>query len=169
MSDPFFEFTGLRILLALRRIIHGVDSYSRKLFKEFRITGPQLLCLHLIARQGPLTSAQISRRLSISASTLNGILDRLENAGYLNRERNDPDRRKVLVSTTNLGSEIILKAPPPLQDKLAKSIRDLPELEQTAIALSLERIVTLMGLEEYEIQPIPALDAMVQDNKEDET
>lgn len=145
--DDFFDTYGYRIVLALRRITHAVDAYSRKLADEHDITGPQLLCLYTIANNTPATLSDISRRLSLSAGTVNGILDRLKSKGLITRKRPQQDRRKVLLSLTEKGRDVVQNAPKLLHRSLAEKIRELPELKQAAIALSLEEIVRLMDIE----------------------
>ncbi len=134
----------MRILMALRRIMHFVDAYSRKLSIDYHITGPQLICLHTIVYDGPMTLSSLGKRVSLSMSTVNGIIDRLELKNLVVRKRTDPDRRKVIVSATDEGVRLSREAPTPLQNKLVQSISDLPELEQVSIALSLERIADMM-------------------------
>lgn len=134
----------MRILMALRRIMHFVDAYSRKLSIDYHITGPQLICLHTIVNDGPMTLSALGKRVSLSMSTVNGIIDRLELKNLVVRKRTDPDRRKVIVSATDAGVCLSREAPLPLQNKLVQAISDLPELEQVSIALSLERIVDMM-------------------------
>ncbi|MBN2297797.1 MAG: MarR family transcriptional regulator [Deltaproteobacteria bacterium] len=134
----------LRILMALRRIMHFIDAYSRRLAVEQHITGPQLICLYAIVTDGPLTLSDLGKRVSLSMSTANGIVDRLENKHLILRERKDKDRRKVLLTATQAGIALASKAPLPLQDRLSLAIAELPELEQVSIALSLERIVKMM-------------------------
>ena len=60
------------------------------------------------------------------------------------RERGREDRRIVFVSATEAGMTLAKGTPSPLQQKLADSLNELPELEQATITLSLERIVDLM-------------------------
>ena len=138
------ENYDLRILMALRRIMHFIDTYSRRLAVEHHITGPQLICLYSIVTDGPLTLSSLGKRVSLSMSTVNGIVDRLENKSLVLRERKDKDRRKVLLTATKAGISLASSAPLPLQDRLSLTIADLPELEQVSIALSLERIVNMM-------------------------
>ena len=138
------ENYDLRILMALRRIMHFIDTYSRRLAVEHHITGPQLICLYSIVAEGPLTLSALGKRVSLSMSTVNGIVDRLENKTLVLRERKDKDRRKVLITATQAGISLASSAPPPLQDRLSLAIEELPELEQVSIALSLERIVEMM-------------------------
>ena len=143
--DDFFDTYGYRIVLALRQITHAMDAYSRKLVDNHNITSPQLLCLYYIANHSPATLSDISRHLSLSASTVNGIIDRLKIKKLIVRKRPVQDRRKVLLSLTPQGCEVVQNAPKLLHRSLAEKIRTLGELKQAAIALSLEEIVKLMG------------------------
>ncbi|HEX2140321.1 MAG TPA: MarR family transcriptional regulator [Woeseiaceae bacterium] len=146
----------LRILTALRRIIRSVELYSRHLSATNRITAPQLVCLLTIAARGAVTATTISREVHLSPSTVVGILDRLEEKGLVTRTRMRADRRLVQVSATPEGIALAQSAPSPLQKALAVALNRLPELEQATIALSLERIVALMEVEELDASPILA-------------
>lgn len=148
------DAADLRILLALRRIMRGVDLYSRKLRAQHSITGPQLVCLLAVAKEGPMTVSALGRSVHLSASTIVGILDRLEAKGFVHRERDKQDRRQVYVSATDAGRAAAKSSPSPLQDKLAEALRDLPEQDQKAISESLERIVDLMGVRDLDASPI---------------
>src|SRR3712207_1069124 len=56
-------------------------------------------CLDLVVRHGPLSPSELSRRTGVHPATMTGVLDRLERAGWVVRER-DPgayDRRAVTV------------------------------------------------------------------------
>jgi DNA-binding MarR family transcriptional regulator len=137
----------LRILQALRRIIRAVEIHSRKLEELYDVTSGQLLCLMALKERGPLTLSGIARNLFISSSTLVGIVDRLEKKGWVVRRRGTEDRRRVSISLTDPGRLLLDGAPSPLQDHLAEALKELPELEQVAIAMSLERVVELMETE----------------------
>lgn len=136
----------LQIFQSLRRITRAIDVHSRKLKSQFKITAPQLVCLLAVANEGPLTATTIARRVFLSASTVVGILDRLEQRGLVRRIRDQRDRRLVRVSATAEGNQLALTAPPPLQDGLARALGQLTEGEQATIADSLSRIGDLMEI-----------------------
>lgn len=138
----------LRILRAIRCIIRRVDLYSKQLSATLQITVPQLVCLLTVADYGPITATALSRDVQLSASTVVGILDRLEEKGWIERLRDRDDRRVVLVSATPEGKTMARQAPSPLQQRLADALAGLPDLEQATIALSLERVVALMDVQE---------------------
>jgi hypothetical protein len=62
-----------RILAALRRIVHAIDLHSRRLVSECEITAPQLVCLHMLAAEGELTSRALAAKVHVNPSTLVGI------------------------------------------------------------------------------------------------
>ncbi len=134
----------LRILRALRRITRAIALHSRQLSACSHITAPQLVCLRTVIEKGPLTATAISREVHVSASTVVGILDRLEDKGLIVRERGRADRRIVCISATEAGRKVVRDTPSPLQQKLAEALQALPELEQATITLSLERVVGLI-------------------------
>ncbi len=135
----------LRILRAMRQMIHYVDLYSKQLASVHRITAPQLVCLLTVVEKAPTTATAIGRDIQLSASTVVGILDRLEEKGLITRERDRIDRRLVYIRATVLGAALAQNAPSPLQATLATLLGTLPEEEQATIARSLERIAGLMA------------------------
>ncbi len=56
---------------------------------------------------GRATHAQLARRCWIAPGTLTGIIDTLEKAGYVRRERDAKDRRVVWLVATEAGEEQI--------------------------------------------------------------
>jgi DNA-binding MarR family transcriptional regulator len=151
MEDPGFDVVVLR---SLRRIIRAVDLYSSRLRSQHGITGTQLLCLVAVSGAGNATATELSREIQLSASTLVGVLDRLEAKNLIYRTRDAGDRRRVLISLTETGKSLVRNAPSPLQANLANGLKNLSKLEQEAIALSLEKVVGLMEAEELDAAPI---------------
>ncbi len=145
-QTDFFETYGLSVLQSLRRIIRAVDIHSKKLSQEHRITAPQMICLYSLQKNAPMTQSQLAKDVDLGMSTINGIVDRLASKGWIIRTRDEEDRRKVFLELTDSGKVKAYEAPALLQDKLSVALQALPELEQAAIALSLERIVELMGV-----------------------
>jgi DNA-binding MarR family transcriptional regulator len=152
-EPEFFESCGFRILSAIRRIIRAVDIHSRKLHCEFNITTPQMICIYELKRSDGITLSELSKAVNLGASTVNGIVDRLESKNLLKRHRSTKDRRKVLLHLTDKGRQITQKAPSLLQDRLADALQKLPKLEQVTIAMSLERVVALMEVQHLETSP----------------
>lgn len=54
-------------------------------------------CLDVLRRLGPVTAGTIGAHTGLTTGAVTGLMDRLEKAGYVRRERDPNDRRKVVV------------------------------------------------------------------------
>lgn len=55
----------------------------------------------ILARAGePLTAGALAERSGLTTGAITGIVDRLEQAGFVRRERSEEDRRKVYIAPT---------------------------------------------------------------------
>lgn len=87
-TDVKESLRDLRVQLAL--LNHRVGG--RVALKDV-----DLDCLDLVNRQGPLSPSAIAQQVGLHPATMTGILDRLERGGWVVRERDQADRRAVLV------------------------------------------------------------------------
>ncbi|MBA3946544.1 MAG: MarR family transcriptional regulator [Herpetosiphonaceae bacterium] len=56
-----------------------------------------LECLDFLLLNGPATAGQLADLTGLTTGAVTAVIDRLENAGYVRRERDKDDRRKVMV------------------------------------------------------------------------
>ncbi len=139
---------GLKILKDLRRITRAMDINSKRLSMEGNLTSPQIHSLGVIHKHGPLTIAEIATAVHLSASTMVGIIDRLEAKNLVIRERSRTDRRQVLVYITEEGQIISKKSPIPLQEKLVKSFSRLTGAERKNLSKALELLADTLDSNE---------------------
>lgn len=142
------------ILRSLRRITRAIDIHSRQLAQKHRLTGPQLVCLRQIERDGQTTPSALARQISLSQATVTGILDRLSNRGLVNRVRSDTDRRRVHVTLTEAGQQLAESAPSPLQQRFAQRLEALAPEGQARIAEVLQQIVAMMEADNLKASPL---------------
>ena len=57
-------------------------------------------CLDLLDWTGPITAGEIGTHLGLTSGAVTGLVDRLEAAGWVRRERDPRDRRRVIVHFT---------------------------------------------------------------------
>lgn len=136
--------TGLDILQNMRRVIRAVDKYSRKLHSGIGLTGPQLHCLATLCDIGPMSQKELSEIVHVGASTVTGVIDRLEANDLVERRRDPKDRRKAIVAPKEAGRRMRAEAPSLLQGRLARNLEQLPKDEQQEIASGLRKLVSLM-------------------------
>ena len=142
------------ILRSLRRITRAIDLHSRKLANRFGLTGPQLVCLRAVARQGTVTASALARDVSLSGATVFGFLDRLAARQLITRERSTKDRRQVVAELTEAGRALIEQAPSPLQERFVSRLGALPMAEQLRLRDTLRSIVEMMDGEELDAEPV---------------
>jgi DNA-binding MarR family transcriptional regulator len=82
---------------ALRDLRIQLAAVNHQVSSRIRIRDVDLDCLDTIDRSGPLSPSALARRTGLHPATLTGILDRLERAGLVARERTATDRRGVVV------------------------------------------------------------------------
>lgn len=62
------------------------------------INGTDMQAVGLLMSQGPATPGELAARTGLTAGgAITAVIDRLERAGYVTRERDAADRRKVIV------------------------------------------------------------------------
>lgn len=139
-----FAHSGYRFFQALKRVMRSWDKHSRGLQRRFQVTTPQMLCLYRLHQGDGLTQRELCRELNFGGSTLNGVMDRLEEKGYIRRERSLLDRREVAVRITEVGRGLAEQAPLLLQEQLLRRLGDMPESAQRLMIESLEGVAELL-------------------------
>jgi DNA-binding MarR family transcriptional regulator len=95
--------TWLRLLSCETRI----EQHLRKQFRmHCPVTLPQFDVLSELERAGtPLTMSQLSIELMVSNGNITGVVDRLEKAGFVKRNRPPHDRRIQFIELTTTGTK----------------------------------------------------------------
>jgi DNA-binding MarR family transcriptional regulator len=134
------------VFISLRKIDRSIDLHSKKLKKQFGLTGPQLMVLKAIANNSNMQISAIAKDISLSQATVTSILDRLELQGYAKRQRNLLDKRKVNIVLTDKSKEILKNDVNLLQEDFYTNFNKLEKWEQMMILTSLERLETLLNV-----------------------
>ena len=141
------------ILIALRRITRAIDLQSKRPVKATGLTAPQLVVIDTLRKGGEMSPSAIARAVSLSQATITSILDRLTQAGLVERVKSDKDKRVVLAQLTDKGREAGDNSPELLQAGFMRSFRTLQPWEQNMLIASLQRIAELMDAEDLDASP----------------
>jgi DNA-binding MarR family transcriptional regulator len=82
---------------SLRELSIQLSLLNHRVGAHLDLRDVDLDCLDLINRHGPLSPSALARRAGLHPATMTGILDRLERAGWIARDRDPSDRRAVLI------------------------------------------------------------------------
>jgi DNA-binding MarR family transcriptional regulator len=84
-------------LLAVRRTGSVIQLLGAASAERIGINVTDLNCLNILALDGRMTAGDLARRTGLTTASITGVLDRLEEAGFVRRERDPDDRRRVIV------------------------------------------------------------------------
>ncbi len=141
------------VLRAIRQIIRAVDLNSKKLVQKCGLTTPQMVVLRELAT-GKLTGSELARQISLSNATVTAIIDRMEKRELVTRTRDTLDRRKVYISLTDSGLNLLKNSPSSLQENFVRQLEQLEEWERSLILSSMQRVATMMNAQDLEVSPV---------------
>ena len=82
---------------SVRRFTDEVELYQAAVAGRLGMHATDLQYLGFVERYGPTTAGHLAELGGLTTGAVTGVLDRLEKAGYVRRESDPADRRKVVV------------------------------------------------------------------------
>ena len=61
------------------------------------LNATDLNCLNILSFSGEMTAGELAKQTGLTTASITGVADRLEEAGYVRRERDPKDRRRVVI------------------------------------------------------------------------
>lgn len=100
-------------------------QFYEKELKSFGLTYSQYLVLLSLWEENPQALHSIGQKLDLSSNTLTPLLKRLEQSGWVTRQKSDQDKRQLIVSLTQKGKE----QKQPIYDAISKCVSEEMDLE----------------------------------------
>jgi DNA-binding MarR family transcriptional regulator len=86
-----------RVADGFRRVIAAVVLFNEQAAQRTGMSLTESQFTHLLALHGTMTPSELGRESGLASGTVTGVLDRLEELGFVQRQRHPGDRRKVVV------------------------------------------------------------------------
>ncbi|MCX5901469.1 MAG: MarR family transcriptional regulator [Proteobacteria bacterium] len=137
-----WDAMGNRIFLAYNEISKTINP--RQLIKV-DLTSSQIKVIASFFQQGTFTMAELSRLHGVSFSTMTSMVDRLLQNGLLERQRDDEDRRIVLVSLSPKGKKMVDYLMKARKQNLKKFLCELTHDEVREFVKSIEIVARHMS------------------------
>ena len=83
---------------ALRRSSAQGVIFGQTVANVAGISGSDLECLDFLILEGRVTAGRLADVTGLTTGAITGVVDRLEKAGLVRRERDEADRRKVFIA-----------------------------------------------------------------------
>jgi homoprotocatechuate degradation regulator HpaR len=100
VPPPPSGFAHRNLPLLLLQAREGVIAHFRPILNAHGVTEQQWRILRALLETGPLEPRQIGEACRISSPSLAGVLSRMDDLGYVRRERLASDQRRVMVTPT---------------------------------------------------------------------
>jgi DNA-binding MarR family transcriptional regulator len=84
---------------AVRRSSAQGVIFGQTVASRVGISSSDLECLDFLNLEGRVTAGRLAEVTGLTTGAITGVVDRLEKAGLVRRERDDHDRRKVFIAT----------------------------------------------------------------------
>src|SRR5581483_7713575 len=111
-----------------------------RLLREHDLTPSQYNVLRILRGEGkPLPILEIASRTITVVPGITGLIDRLEQAGFVNRLRCEKDRRVIYVTLTDHGTTTLTKLDEPLVALHRKLLGHLSQAELKELIRLLEK------------------------------
>jgi DNA-binding MarR family transcriptional regulator len=144
-----FESLEQEAALNLLRTNDQLQIRFTRLFRQFQLTPSQYNVLRILRGQGkPLPILEIADRTVTVVPGITGLVDRLEEAGLVRRERCTDDRRVIYVALTDKAKKTLAKIDQPLAELHERVLCGLTSAELRELNRLLEKARASLGKEE---------------------
>lgn len=146
----------LEVLVKLRRIIRSINLESKRIEKQFGISIPQLLVLQYLSDQDEYRASakDIKGYINLNASTVSGIVSRLEVKGLVAKLPRTDDRRASYVTLTAKGADLLKESPTTLQEKLSSRLQRLSVEQIAELNSNIELLTRILDVEDMDAAPL---------------
>lgn len=131
----------LRFLELLWAVAHGLERTSKRMNRELGITGPQRLVLRVVGLFPGMSAGELAGILHVHASTLTGVLRRLETQGLLRRVAHPDDRRRAVLHLTPRGGRANRNRVGTVESAVAEALSGVSSKDREATVRALQRVV----------------------------
>ncbi len=146
-SEADLERMSLSRLLAVAG--HVVAIRWQRLMVSYGLTPHGLAVLADLERGSALTQRELAKRCGVAPSTLNHTVDHLEQAGWIERRRDDSDRRLVRLALTETGQRQLQQVQEEAAGRMEPMLDHLVPGDEPAVRRFLvETVARFQALEE---------------------
>ncbi|MCP1310084.1 MarR family transcriptional regulator [Paenibacillus tyrfis] len=109
------------LLLELRQNSARAVMFHQLISEKLGLNATDHKCLDFLNSAGPVTAGRLAELTGLTTGAVTNVIDRLEQAGYVIRDKDPNDRRRVVVKPTGRESETI----PPLFDSVFRATHNI--------------------------------------------
>jgi MarR family transcriptional regulator, lower aerobic nicotinate degradation pathway regulator len=144
-SEPdvrnFEEEQSKRLNYLIRRMHQTADALYLEEAGRYEVTSVQMACLRAIEARPGVDQLRLARALKLDRTTIAGVVLRLQRKKLISRERDETDRRSILLYATAAGEELLTSLIPAVDRAQRRMLAPLRPAERRALLDLMARIV----------------------------
>lgn len=135
-----------RAMDGLRRIVRALRTGNVQAEHALGISSAQLFALRAIAAQPGGSLRDLADRTYTSQSSVSEVVARLDARRLITHVSSPQDRRRVELTVSDKGRQLLDDAPATVQEQLAMGFLSLPPAQQHALAAGIDAWMFAAGL-----------------------
>lgn len=113
--------------------------YQQNVAGALGLYNNDFLSVDILREKGPITAGELSKLTGLATGSVTALIDRLEKFGYVRRQNDPNDRRKVIIVPLYEQKEDVSNTYIPLHNEMVKLASSYTDAELELITLFLER------------------------------
>jgi DNA-binding MarR family transcriptional regulator len=144
------EVSNQKLSAWLDRLEEVFNQVARRLHAELDhhlmegLTGSQFIVLMRIFRRGRMSVSEVAGDMRVSLSAITALVDRLHRAGFVERRRDEDDRRVVWLELTPKGEEAVRSCLVVRRRVMEKYLGQLPEEDVEQLVRIYEKLLSIL-------------------------
>ena len=134
-----------RILDSIRRLVRFLRIHDRAAQTQVGLSGAQIFVLHELERSPSLSLSELAKKTLTDQSSVSVVVTRLADAGFITRDRDSQDARRLVLNLTKSGRAVIQRAPVPPQEKVLEVLERFSAADRKRFAEQFERLMADLG------------------------
>ncbi|WP_338887921.1 MarR family winged helix-turn-helix transcriptional regulator [Rhodococcus sovatensis] len=135
---------------------HFVAQLNALVADRVGVSVRDLDALHTLDRHGPATAKVLGERVGLTSGSSTRMIDRMEQAGLVERVRDEQDRRRVLIAATSQGLQRVGEYYVELTSATRRDLSDFTTTELDTIRKFLRRSTASTSAELTRLRSIEA-------------
>ncbi|MBD2846896.1 MarR family transcriptional regulator [Paenibacillus sp. IB182496] len=137
----------------MRRLSTRIVLFQQHAANALGLIHTDIKTADILHETGPITAGELSRITGLTTGTVTALVDRLEAAGYVRRERDTADRRRVIIVPVDTRQSDIQAVYAPL----AAAVQHMgAQYNEEELALLQDFVRRISGVYEDEMQRLTA-------------
>ena len=134
-----------RILDCIRKLVRYLRINDRAAQAQVGLSGAQLFVLNELGRTPSMSLSELAQRTLTDQSSVSVVVTRLVDAGYVARDRDSSDARRLVLNLTKNGRSVLQRAPLPPQERILEVIERISPADRKRFADLFGKVLDDLG------------------------